>query len=372
MFFTSTFAASPDFFIVVLTFFFAILVGCILLDHCNAYKMQSANPKELTAADRPSPAPSNARVFPLFSELHEDLMINILSYIADIPLERPLAKPRSTVTGVLPLVSRLFRQFCSSDYFWQSSMKRMRLRDSYLWEPGILKLLPPGTIPEDDPLEQVHNLLQLDYKSIYRRVVDSHVRCTAPVFFMTGHVRLGHTIQLHFFEPRYRLLIALAMDGWPESARRGAPICANRQGEWPTFLYAFKSELRPGALACLVQVKQCLIYPDGTADVSLLVHAYVRLEQVWERPHSSRLYEATGFRMGREESRQMERPGRGGLASHDLNAILGAYGNAMHVVVSGLARYTAADDDDDDDDDDDVEDEDDDDDDDEEDEWIPE
>ena len=226
-------------------------------------------------------------------------------------------------------------------------------------------MLPPGTVPDDDPLEQVHNLLQLDYKAIYRRVVDTHVRCTAPVFFMTGHVRLGHTIQLHFFEPRYRLLIALTMDGWPESARRGAPICANRQGEWPTFLYAFKSELRPGAPACLVQVKQCLVYPDGTADVSLLVHAYVRLEQVWERPHSGRLFEATGFRMG-----------TGGISTNGttrdvvvlrrmtLLQFLGPMENAMHVVVSGMARHTAGDDDDDEDDEDDDYDEDD--------EWIPE
>ena len=123
------------FFIVVWTFFSAILVGSFLFDLCKAYKMRSANPSQLAAANRrPRPAPSNARVFHQFSELHEDLMINILSYIADIPLEHPRTKPRSTVTGLLPLVSRQFLQFCNSDYFWQLSMKRMRLRDSYLWE----------------------------------------------------------------------------------------------------------------------------------------------------------------------------------------------------------------------------------------------
>ena len=288
------------------------------------------------AAMAPQPdIPSNGkRIFPQFSELHEDLMMNVLSFIADIPLEHPhLSTPRSTVTGVLPLVCRQFRQFCTSDYFWQLSLKRMRIRDSYLWEAGILCLLPPGTTAEDDPLEQVHNLLQINYKSIYRRIVDTHVRVTGPVFFMTGHVRLGHTVQLHFFEPRYRLLIHSVMAGWPESARRGEPICANRLGQWPSFLYAHKAPLSSGAPACLVQVKQCVIYPDGTADVSLLIHAYVRLERVWERRNSGRLYDATGFRMGREEILAEEQPRRG-----------------YPIVVSVLPRHLASDDDDDGDD----------------------
>lgn len=328
--FTSAFTGAPDLFIVAWTFFSAILVATFMVDLRSMLKRRLA-PKQRVAK---VPATEN-KIFPQFSELNEDLMINILSYIADIPLEcpHPHWKPRSfesTVTGVLPLVCRLFRQFCTSDYFWQVSLKRMRLRDSYLWEAGILRLLPPGTSPEDDPLEQVHNILQIDYKSIYRRIVDTYVRVTCPVFFMTGQVQLGQTIQLHFFEPRYRVLIASVMEGWPQSARRGEPICPNRQGQWPTFLYAHKGPLASGTPACLVQVRQCVIYPDGSADVALFVHAYVRLEQVRERHNSGRLWEATGVRMGRDESLHEERPMRG-----------------CPVLVSVLERHVVADDDND-------------------------
>jgi hypothetical protein len=123
---------------------------------------------------------------------------------------------------------------------------------------------------------------------------------------MTGVVRLGHTFGLHFFEPRYRLLIAEVMRGWPELARHGATIVARADGRFPTFVYAHVAPLAPGTPACLVQVRQCVIHRDGSADVLLVPVSYVWLERIWERPHSGRLFEAQCLKMGREQARSME------------------------------------------------------------------
>lgn len=244
-------------------------------------------------------------------------MISVLSFVAEIPLEhpcRPFSRPKSTVTGVLPLVCRKFRELCKSDYFWKLSLQRMQQSDSFLWGAGILRLLPHGTVPEDDPLEQVHNLLQLDYKSIYRRVLDSSVRFTGPVFVKTGDVRLGQDMEWHFREPRHQLLISLVMQGWPDSARRGEPVCANQNGEWPTFVYAYMAPFARAMPACLVQVHNCMIFPDGSVDVNVRVRAHVWLERAWERPDSGRLFEVTCLRMTREEVRQMQDVEGGGFA----------------------------------------------------------
>merc|ERR1712032_1532915 len=59
-------------------------------------------------------------------------------------------------------------------------------------------------------------------------------------------------------------------------------------------------------MGVLVQVRQCTIHPDGSADVMLDPVAYVSLERVWERPDSGHLCEASCLRMGRAQAQQME------------------------------------------------------------------
>jgi hypothetical protein len=271
------------------------------------------------------------KFFPKFTELSEDLMVYVISYVATVPLEHPHASPRSTLTGVLPLVCKQFNHFCKSDYLWQTSLKRLKRTDPSLWEEGLVRLLPHGLIAEENLVDQLHDVLQIDYKSIHRRVVDTYIRVTGPVFYMTGALRLGRDIGLHFFEPRYRLLIAEVMRDWPVSARQGGPIGAlthggdGRGGRLPTFIYAHMAPLAPTTPACLVQVRQCIIHPDGSADVLLTPVSYVWLERVWERPNSGRLCSATCLRMGREQARQMEyqvhRGGGGAGGGRGSNAI---------------------------------------------------
>lgn len=236
------------------------------------------------------------------------MMIHILSFIADAPIENRGSSSRGTITGVLPLVNKQFNEFCKRDYFWQAALKRVCVSEPSLWEEGLLRLLPHGTKSMEGLVDCAHEKIPgSTYRSIFRRIVETYIRFSGPVFYMTGIVRIGQAFGLHFFEPRYRLLIAEVMRDLPESARRGEPIVPSPQGQLPTFIYAHMSPLAPKTPACLVQVRNCMIHPDGSADVMLTPVAYVSLERVWARPNSGQLFQATCLRMGKSQSRQIER-----------------------------------------------------------------
>lgn len=78
---------------------------------------------------------------------------------------------------------------------------------------------------------------------------------------------LGEPYELHFYEPRYRLLIAEVMRDHPEEAKQGGHI-----ENPPCFVHANRGcqETNPGTL---VQVQRCEVFPDGRADVLLLPKA---------------------------------------------------------------------------------------------------
>mmetsp|Transcript_25558 Transcript_25558/g.55877 ORF Transcript_25558/g.55877 Transcript_25558/m.55877 type:complete len:398 (+) Transcript_25558:333-1526(+) len=143
---------------------------------------------------------------------------------------------------------------------------------------------------------------------LFREVVSKHIRFTGPIFYMPGNVRIGEEFGLHFFEPRYRLLISEVMAPFPVNFRRGDPIqLDSRVREFPKFIYGHSPPLQPGAPACIVEVRQCLINPNGTADVFLCPTSYIWMEQLWERPNSGALYEGRGIRMTSPSSRALER-----------------------------------------------------------------
>ncbi|KAL3803035.1 hypothetical protein ACHAWO_003834 [Cyclotella atomus] len=166
------------------------------------------------------------------------------------------------------------------------------------------------------------------YQCIYRSVLQHHIRYQAPVFYMPSSIRLGVEYGLHFFEPRYRLLISEVMSTYGVAARRGERIQpvlpgvyptttlirdesvkiqllnfleANesilRQHHTPTFIHAHQSPLGPNTPATIVKVKVCQISPNGSADVFLEPVAYIWLERIWERPGTGGLIEARGIRM---------------------------------------------------------------------------
>ena len=174
------------------------------------------------------------------------------------------------------------------------------------------------------------------YQCIYQSILHRHIRYQAPVFIMPMAIRLGSEYGLHFFEPRYRVLISEVMSSFSVSARRGERIspvlpgsfpntnnrCSEVSGKikelmaknddilskhhLPTFIHAHQSPLRPNTPVTIVQVRQCRIQPDGSADVFLEPVGYMWLEQIWERPGTGGLVEARGIRMGKEASDSYE------------------------------------------------------------------
>ncbi len=173
------------------------------------------------------------------------------------------------------------------------------------------------------------------YQGLYRSIVLRHLRYQGPVFIMGSSVRLERPYGLHFFEPRYRVLISEVMASYPISARRGeriSPIvpgifppppvvCAEMKSSivdlvkkneslmteyhQPTFIHAHR-EFGTNCLATIVQVQICSINPNGTADVLLKPIAYIWIEKIWERRGTGGLYEASGIRMGADFSKRYE------------------------------------------------------------------
>lgn len=210
-------------------------------------------------------------------------------------------------------------------------------------------LLPPCTTNEE-LLEQLYHVLESDrrtttesiekglYKCIYQLVFHQHVRYHGKVFYMDSDMQLGEPYGLHLFEPRYRILISEVMSRFPLNARRGGRIipllpglpptrdrvmdddlkaitlqlvekneCTVENFRLPTFIHAHQSPLRRNTPATIVQVLNCDISGDGSADVVLKPLAYIWLEKVTERPFSGGLYEATGIRLGVEATAAYER-----------------------------------------------------------------
>jgi hypothetical protein len=146
----------------------------------------------------------------------------------------------------------------------------------------------------------------LVHQWVFRHVVSNHLRYRSPVFYMPGTVRLNREVGLHFFEPRYRLLISEVMSRFPVSARRGEPIVVESKRDYPSFVYAHKSPLAATSPACIVQVRQCLIHPNGTADVFMVPSAYVWIDRVTARPSSGGLTDVRVIRMGQAASTAMQ------------------------------------------------------------------
>jgi len=178
------------------------------------------------------------------------------------------------------------------------------------------------------------------HQCIYRSIVQDHLRYQGPVFYMPSAIRLGSPYGLHFFEPRYRLLMSEVMAPYPVSARRGERISPMvsalypnnnlRQNgddddiksdllnvleqnqtllgryQLPTFIHAHQSPLRKNTPATIVQVRQCVVSRDGSADVYLEPIAYIWIDEVFERPGTGGLFEARGIRMGKEVSTSYE------------------------------------------------------------------
>eukprot|EP00526_Cylindrotheca_closterium_P015776 CAMPEP_0113603948 /NCGR_PEP_ID=MMETSP0017_2-20120614/1541_1 /TAXON_ID=2856 /ORGANISM="Cylindrotheca closterium" /LENGTH=260 /DNA_ID=CAMNT_0000512355 /DNA_START=36 /DNA_END=814 /DNA_ORIENTATION=+ /assembly_acc=CAM_ASM_000147 len=250
----------------------------------------------------PSPDTSEERgerAFHLFSELHEDIANHILLFIADAPLEQSTEHGNknalSSLTHIVPLISKTLRDTASTDFFWKESLLRQLNRDDsrrYHWQAGLQRLLPKETelSIEPDKLDAVlQETKEKCYKDLYRKIMTTHIQGQYPIFIMPCQLRLGEPYGLHLFEPRYRIMVRdlLESSGNYNAAteQAGADLTSEENGRKPPLLIhaCLGGRLGPGEYACLVQLVHCTLYDYGTADVMLLPVSWVRMDKLWVR-----------------------------------------------------------------------------------------
>lgn len=196
-------------------------------------------------------------------------------------------------------------------------------------------------------------------KELFGRMVQ-RLRFCSPIFYMPGPVTIGESFGLHFFEPRYRLLISEVMAPYPVAFRRGDPIRLRGSGHssYPKFIYANYSPLDRGAPAVIVEVRQCLINPNGTADVFLCPTSYIWIEDIRERPNSGALYDSRAIRMTETSTAALERQNAEEEARRMAREVaMFSAGNAdsiLHALLQQLNGGAEFEEDSDDDDDEDV------------------
>jgi hypothetical protein len=242
--------------------------------------------------------------FHCFPALSRELKSHLLRFVAEAPLET-LPSTRSSLTHTLGLVNSEFRQFANDDNPWRDALVRVCKKEPDLWLDAVANVAgmdaqEVSCTDEGIIVDRAHARHQAGFKSLYRTIVNQSLRWTGPIFYMPGAVGLGQPYGLHFFEPRYRRLIAEVMQDQPAGARNNGPI------EIPAyFVHANHGPLEPIVPAVMVQVLKCRIYPDGRADVLLLPVRYVWIERVWTRPNSGNLFEAQCLKMGKDAIREM-------------------------------------------------------------------
>ncbi|CAB9499833.1 expressed unknown protein [Seminavis robusta] len=250
------------------------------------------------------------KTFPQFSELG-DLKLEVLQFVAEAPFEGQSLNYVSTLTHSLPLVSKELKSLSETDSLWKDSLFRQVTRDPEVWGEGVKKMfLSAGGEDQEGEawpnlLERVLQTLQLEsYRDLYRQVLNSQVRTILPMFVMFQPMR-NQPYGLHFFEPRYRLLIADVMAPYPLSSRQGGPIVVAEGQNPPVFIHGNTHPLMRGSPAWLVQVVRCRIYEDGRADVFSLPLRPLIIESIWELPNSGHLYAAQCIKASPREAEAM-------------------------------------------------------------------
>lgn len=277
---------------VILSYPLRTIARTFICKSCQSFLSLMSSTKRTMKPTDTSPLPC----FTYFIELGDDLIAQVLSFVADVPFENKSSSYRSNLTHVLPVISKNIHRISSTDFFWKSALERLLLKDPSLWEQGISSLLPKGTASPSCAtllIEKVVSAHCCTYRTIFQRLTSEYIRYSAPIFHMRGEVELGVTFGLHLFEPRYRYLISQIMVGHD--------TLGEALVDGPSFIYAHSSPLAPETLACVVQVQCCRIYHDGSSDVFLVPKHFVVLEKIWELPKTGRLYKGQCVRVGSEQ-----------------------------------------------------------------------
>lgn len=144
---------------------------------------------------------------------------------------------------------------------------------------------------------------------LYRHILSNYIRCEMPVFHMLDDmITRDRPVGFQFFEPRYRRLIWDLMEPFPNEFRRGRiPNAENGISDPPKFLFAHRSPLKPGIVACIVHILHCNINPNGTATLEVVPMEHVRIERIFEKEDGSdHLYFAKVMKMPEGEQDLIE------------------------------------------------------------------
>lgn len=244
-----------------------------------------------TAAETSSEV-NGARKFSLFNDLSDELQLHVVSFVAVAPYEDSMCDQGrgATMTDILPLVSRKFRDMANSHTLWGMSLRRAIMSDK-VWRRAAKVTSFDYTSTETT---------EVDYKALYKNMFDSEIALKLPVFIMgMDGGTIPNVYELYFFEPRYVYMIDRLLDKyqeWKESLQEDA------EAPEPSlhFLHAHQGNFRFGcqdAGALLVKIVQSVRMSNGTYAVSLRVDALVSIERYWVEPNTGRLHYAYGRRI---------------------------------------------------------------------------
>jgi hypothetical protein len=162
-------------------------------------------------------------------DLDDDLLLQILTHIRT---------PQQV--ALVGAVNRRLRELTASDMLWRElciARWRNRLEAAPWMERGL------QTMPRD-----------ADGRGHWRAqfaLREHEVFGIYPVFMMGGRLKLGVETSIHFFEPRYRRLVQIALS------------------RDQRFVFAVHVPV-PGSIAYLCELHNVLVHADGCADVQAL------------------------------------------------------------------------------------------------------
>lgn len=267
--------------------------------------------------------------------LSDDILIEILSYVSNAPFENDYADPKSTLTHILPFVSKQFRELCRADSLWLVSFQRLIGNNPNYWKYPLSMLLEAGirappwsgfynqkvdgsdfmlaakvsTMDTMNKTDFVHLIMDIynsvqskirdDIEKYYRRDADdtedkneakwfyltfviNYARIFLPVFTMPYHglIRGGMTLNLTIFENEYNDLITYVMKGRKNISFRRQKIESPR----PIFIFATRNEsISRGCISRFAEVCHYSKLQGGRVQFGILIKNYVNLLDVIER-----------------------------------------------------------------------------------------
>lgn len=280
-----------------------------------------------------------------FHILSDDLVILILSYISYAPFEHDTTNPRSTLTHILPLVCKRFRDICNNDSLWLTSFQRLIHKNPNQWKYPLSILLDAGrksppwsalynsnvdkdyfmlaakiskmdTLMYDEFMQlitNVYNAIQVklkdddnniimkernplnndnneidnyerEAKSFYLNFIINYSRLSVPILDMPyGNLVEGMSINLTLFETQYDCFISYILSGKDYSSKTFLKMKEPR----PKFIFANES-LRKGSTARFAEVIHCKKLHGGRFQLGVTILKMVQLLDINERNEMER------------------------------------------------------------------------------------